>query len=188
MFGFPIHTGSVAELDPAVGLVPLAAGPDEIRVAVHGPVEASTVSGFVVRERPGSVVLMDLTAAAAGDLVSGFPRIEAAFASGHVSITGNAPFTVGHQYGVFMTRAVTNPSGAPLVPPPISVLLTLTAPLVDASGHSQISSVSDADAAELEAGRKQLGTLFENPVFSALTGLSRDNLVYCFAFAFELPR
>lgn len=188
MFGFPIHTGSVAELDPTVGLVPVVAGPSEIRVAVHGPVDASTVSGFVVRERPGSVVLMDLTAAAAGDLVGGFPRIEARFANGNVSITSSEPLTTGHQYGVFMTRAVTNPSGAPLVPAPISVLLTLTAPLVDASGHSQISSVSDADAAALETGRAELGALFDNPVFSALTGLSRDNLVYCFAFAFELPR
>ena len=188
MFGFPIHTGSVAELDPTVGLVPVVGAPNEIHVAVHGPVDASSVSGFVVRERPGSVVLMDLTAAASGDLVAGFPRIEARFANGRVSITGSEPFTAGHQYGVFMTRGVTNPAGAPLVPPPISVLLTLTSPLVDASGHSQISSVSDADAVALEAGRAELGTLFENPVFSALTGLSRDNLVYCFAFAFELPR
>jgi len=188
LFGFPVHTASVAEIDPTLNLVPVVAAPNEIRVAVHGPVDASTVSGFVVRERPGSVVVMDLTAAATGDLVGGFPRIEAQFTSGHVSITSSAAFTPSHQYGIFMTRAVTNPSGAPLVPAPISVLLTLRAPLLDANGHSQIASVSDADAAELEAGRQQLATLFDNPVFGPLTGLTREELVYCFAFRFELPR
>jgi hypothetical protein len=128
---------------------------------------------------------MDLTAAAAGDLVSGFPRSSARFTNGSVVITGNEPFVVGHQYGVFMTRDITNPSGAPLVPAPISVLLTLTAPLVDDAGNSQIPSVSDADAALLEVGRQQLAALFDSPVFGPLTGLSRQNLVYCFAFAFE---
>jgi hypothetical protein len=188
LFGFPIHTGSVAEVDPTVGLVPVVTASNEIRVAVHGPVDASTVTSFIVKERAGSVTLMDLTAAAAGDLVSGFPRTEARFADGAIVVTGAAPFAEGHQYGLFMTRDIANPSGAPLVPGPISVLLTLTASLVDANGNSQIASVADADAAELEAGRKQLAALFDNPVFAPLTGLTRQSLVYCFAFAFEVPR
>jgi hypothetical protein len=188
LFGFPIHSASVAEIDPSVGIVPGVVAPDEIRVGVHGPVDATSVSGFIVRESPGSVVLMDLTAAAAGDLVAGFPRIQARFVNGAVVITGSEAFAAGHQYGIFMTRDVHAPSGAPLVPSPISVLLTLTAPLVDEGGHSQISSVSDADAAQLEAGRRQLATLFENPVFGPLTGITRESLVYCFAFSFEAPR
>jgi hypothetical protein len=188
LFGFPVHTNSVAEVDPTVGLVPRGTAANEIRVAVHGPVDPDTVQGFVVREQPGSVVLMDLTAAAAGNLVTGFPRITAQFAGGNVVITGSADFVVGHQYGVFMTNSVHSPSGAPLVPAPISVLLTLTAPLVDDAGHSEISSVADSDAALLEVGRAELASLFDNPVFGPLTGLARDNLVYCFAFTFEAPR
>jgi len=186
-FGFPVHTGSVAELDPSVGLVPRATASNEIRIGVHGPVDAATVSAFVVREQPGSVVVMDLTAAATGDLALGFPRAEARFTGGVVVISGNAPFSVGHQYGIFMSNDVHAPDGKPLVPAPISVLLTLTAPLVDDHGKSQLSSVSDANAAELEKGRQSLATLFDNPVFGPLTGLSRENLVYCFAFTFQDP-
>lgn len=186
-FGFPVHTGSVAEVDPSVGLVPRVTAPNEIRIGVHGPVDPATVSAFVVRERPGSVVVMDLTAAAAGNLVAGFPRADARFTDGDVVISGSEPFSKGHQYGIFMSHDVRAPSGDALVPAPISVLLTLTAPLTDDQGKSQLSSVSDADAVELEAGREQLATLFDNPVFSPLTGLTRESLVYCFAFTFQAP-
>src|SRR5262249_24302020 len=110
LFGFPIHTSSVAEVDTTVGLVPVVAAPNAIHVAVHGPVDAARVTSFVVRERAGTAVLMDLTAAAAGDLVSGFPRVEARFAAGAVVVTGNAPFAVGHQYGLFMTNDLKNPA------------------------------------------------------------------------------
>src|SRR5690606_23715795 len=66
LWSFPIHSGSVAELDPSAGLVPRVEGPETIRIAVHGPVDPDTIASFVVRERAGSVVLMDLTEAAAG--------------------------------------------------------------------------------------------------------------------------
>jgi hypothetical protein len=187
LWDFPIHTASVAEIDPTVGLVPLAKSASEIRVAVHGPVDPESVTAFVVRERPGSVVLMDLTLAAAGDLVGGFPRIEAGYADGAIVLSGAQPFVSHHDYGVFMTHDVHDPSGGSLVPAPISVLLTLSYPIAGTDGKSLVSSVSDADAVVLEAGREELATLFDNPVFGPLTGLTRDNLVYCFAFTFEAP-
>ena len=46
------------------------------------------------------------------------------------------------------------------------------------------SGSADTDALTLEFGRQELGTLFDNPVFTPLTGVSRENLVYCFAFTF----
>jgi hypothetical protein len=145
------------------------------------------VTGFVVRETPGSVVLMDLTAAAAGDLAAGFPRIGARYADGAIVIAGSEPFIAAHQYGLFMTRALRDPSGATLVPPPISVLLTSTSPVADEAGRSLLSSVTDAEAVELEAGRAQLAELFDNPILAPLTGLVREELVYCFAFQFQAP-
>jgi hypothetical protein len=187
LWEFPIHTASVAEVDPSVDLVPAVSANDEIRVAVHGAVDPASVSAFVVRERPGSVVLMDLTAAAAGSLVTGFPRIDARYEDGAIVMSGQAPFVAGHDYGVFMTTDVHDPSGISLVPAPISVLLSLPYPVADAQGKSLVSSVSDADATTLEAGRAQLAQLFDNPVFGPLTGLTRENLVYCFAFTFEAP-
>ena len=184
LWGFPIHTSSVAELDPTVGLVPRVTAANELHVAVQGTVNPATVTAVAVMQKPGSVLLMDLTAAAGGDLVSGFPRADAAYAAGDIVITAAAPFVAGHQYGVFITNAVLDTGGAPLVPSPVSVLLTLKGALVDTAGHSTISTVGDSDAAMLDVGRRQLATLFDNPVFQPLTGVSRANLVYCFAFPF----
>jgi hypothetical protein len=184
LWGFPIHTSSVAEVDPSVGLVPEVVAPDELRIAVHGPVDASTVQAFIVREQPGSVVLMDLTEAAAGDLVAGFPRVDVEFTDGALRIAGSEPFEPGHQYGVFVTNLVRAPDGAPLVPSPISVLLTSPTPVADGEGRSLVSTVPDADAALLEAGRAELAELLDNPVFAPLTGVTRDSLVYTFAFTF----
>ncbi len=65
---------------------------------------------------------------------------------------------------------------------PVSVLLTLTAPLVDSAGHSTVSGVADSDAAALEEGRKALAPLLDNPIFAPLTGVTRANLVYAYAF------
>ena len=64
----------------------------------------------------------------------------------------------------------------------MSVLLTLTAPLVDGAGHSTVSSVDDADAAALEVGRVGLAALFDSPIFTPTTGVSRANVVYAYAF------
>jgi hypothetical protein len=84
-----------------------------------------------------------------------------------------------------MTNGLHDPSGVSLVPAPISVLLSLAYPVADANGKSLISSVADSDAVVLEAGRAELAALFDSATFGPLTGLSRDNIVYCFAFTFE---
>lgn len=182
LWGFPIHKASVAELDPKGGLVPQITAPDEIRVAVQGPVDPTTVMAFVVSVQNGSVVTIDLTALAAGDTLGGFPVTDATYSNGAIVIKARQPFVVGHQYGLFMKRAIRNPSGAPLVPSPVSMLLTARGVLVDAQGHSTVSGVADADAVQLEQGRVQLAALFDEPIIQALTGIVREELVYCFAF------
>ena len=83
---------------------------------------------------------------------------------------------------IFFTNAIRSPNGAPLVASPVSVLLTLTAPLVDSAGHSTVSGVGDADAAALETGRAALAPLLDNPIFGPLTGVTRANLIYAYAF------
>lgn len=182
LWGFPIHTNSVPVLAPTAGAVPHVPAADTILVGVQGPVDPATVSAFVVKQQNGPVVVMDLTAAAAGDLNAGFPPVAATYAAGAIVIKAAAPFPAGHQIGLFFTNAIHSPDGEPLVASPVSVLLTLTAPLVDAAGHSTVSGVSDADAAALEAGRQALAPLLDNPIFTPLTGVSRANLVYAYAF------
>jgi hypothetical protein len=183
LWGFPVHTSSVAELAPPA-LVPRVAGPSEIDVPVHGTVDPATVVPFVTRQQAGPVVVMDLSAVAAGDLVAGLPVVDARYAGGAVEITGAAPFTVGHTIGLFFTNGLRDTVGRPLVASPVSAMLTFEGPLIDAGGHSTVGGVSDADAAMLEAGRSQLAMLFQNPSLTALTGINRGNLVYCYAFTF----
>ena len=184
LWGFPIHTNSVPLLLPGTAAVPHVPAANQILVGVQGPVDPATVSAFAVRVQNGSVVVMDLTAAAAGDLSAGFPAVGATYVPslGAIAIQSSAPFPAGHQLGLFFTNGIRSPAGAPLVASPVSVLLTLTAPLIDDVGRSTVSGVADADAAALEAGRQALQPLLDNPIFTPLTGVSRANLVYCYAF------
>jgi hypothetical protein len=182
LWGFPIHTNSVAVLAPSAGVVPRVPAAGQILVGVQGPVDPATVSAFAAPGTRGSVVVIDLTAAAAGDLAADFPPVAATYASGAIVIQATAPFAAGHVIGLFFTDAIHAPGGAPLVASPVSVLLTLTAPLVDSDGHSTVSGVSDADAAALEAGRTALAPLLDDASIAALTGITRANLVYAYGF------
>lgn len=188
IWGFPIHSSSVAEVDPspAAMIVPRMPTANQIVVAVQGPVDPASVTPFVLNEKLGSVVVMDLSAAAAGNMVAGLPRVDATYANGNIVITGAVDFPTGHVLGLFLTNAIHDAAGStgrPLVPSPVSKLLTLRGPLVNSDGRSTVLEVSDADAAMLETGRLQLATLFDNPVIQPLTGISREVLVYCYAFA-----
>jgi hypothetical protein len=192
LWGFPIHSNSVAELDPSpvANLVPKVTAPNQITVAVQGPVDAASVSAFVRQKQFGSVLVMDLTAANGGDLVSGLPSVSASYAAGNIVITADAAFAPGHQIGLFFTNAIHDVPGAagrPLVPSPVSKLLTLPYPLLTSDNHSALLSVGDSDAMMLESGRQQLAKLFDMQVFGALTGVSRDNIVYCYAFTAVAP-
>jgi hypothetical protein len=188
LWGFPIHTNSVPVLVPNTAAVPHVPAADQIVVGVQGPVDPTTVSAFVVEQQNGPVVVMDLTAAAAGDLNAGFPTVHAQYVpppavpGGAIAIKADAPFPAGHLIGLFFTNAIKSPDGAPLVASPVSVLLRLTAPLVDSGGHSTVSGFSDADAAALEAGRQGLAQVLDNPIFAPLTGVTRANIVYAYAF------
>jgi hypothetical protein len=183
LWGFPTHTNSVAELSPPA-LVPAVTAPNTIAVAVHGPIDPASVVPFVVQKQAGTIVLMDLTAVATGDLVGGLPPIDATVAGGAIVITGQSAFPAGHTIGLFFTDGLRDPTGAPLVASPVSMLLTFQGALVDGAGHSYIPGVSDSDAAMLEAGRQQLAPLFDNATLGNLTGVKRGKLVYCFAFPF----
>ena len=189
LWGFPVHTTSVPELDPTVGLVPRVTSATQLRVGVQGPVDPTTVSAFAIGGGTGSSVLvLDLDALLANDLAGGFPHVTAQFQAGDIVVDAAAPFVAGHQYGVFMRRTLHDDRGRSLVASPVSKLLTLRGALVNALGKSTISSVADADATQLEAGRQQLAMLFDNPMLAALTAgwLNRDELIYCFAFPLKV--
>src|SRR5262249_1746789 len=72
LWGFPVHSASVAEVDPKVGIVPQMPTLSEIHVGVNGLVDPQTVKAYS-RTDFGPIVVTDLTAIAAMDLGNGFP-------------------------------------------------------------------------------------------------------------------
>lgn len=190
LWGFPIHSASVAELDPTVGIVPRIVAADEIHVAVQGSVDPTTVVPFVLLKQPGSVVVMDLTALQrvpeTMDLPPAFPAVDVTFVGGDIVIKASTPFVADHQIGIFLKSSIHNSAGKPLVAAPVSKLLTLHGELVDASGHSNVSAVADADAVMLEAGRKQFDQLLGDATLGSISTLVREELVYGYGFPFTV--
>jgi hypothetical protein len=80
-----------------------------------------------------------------------------------------------------LTNGITSPDGKPLVPSPVSFLLTARGALVK-DGKSQVGGVSDADAVMLESGRAALRELFDNAAIQVIIGLDRAKLAYVYAF------
>jgi hypothetical protein len=187
LWGFPIHSASVVDLNPAMGLEPKIVGPNEIRLAVNGTVDPATVSAFRLAVAPGTVVFMNLSALAEMDLVAGLPKVTATYEAGAIVIHTELPLDRSNTYGVAIRRGVKNTQGTPLVPPPVSVLLMARGTLLDAEMKSTVSSVSDADAKQLEVGRQQLATLLDNDLFVPLTAIAREDLAYLFAFSANTP-
>jgi hypothetical protein len=186
LWGFPIHSNPIIDLDPRAGLVPELAAPDEIHLGVNGDLDPSTVKAFRASAESGTVYLANLTALAQMS-PAGFPPVTASSSGGTIIIKGAAPFERGQFYGVFVTRGVKSMTGKPLVPPPVSVLLMARGKLVGEDGKSTVSIVSDSDALALEAGRLQLAALLGNPLFTATTGISREDLAYVYAFLLGVP-
>ncbi|HEY0707532.1 MAG TPA: hypothetical protein VGG33_12095 [Polyangia bacterium] len=182
LWGFPVHSAPVIDLDPNVGLAPRVMAPDEIHLGVNGTLAPETVKAFRIAESVGSVYFMNLAALGQGNLFSGFPPITATYAGGSIVIKTATPLSPG-LYGVVVTRDVKSTTGAAMVSPPISVLLMARGPLVDGAGKSLVSSVSDANAAQLELGRQQLAPLLENPMLTGSTWQRREQIAYLYAFA-----
>jgi hypothetical protein len=181
LWAFPIHSAPVIDLNPVVGLAPKVVAADEIRLAVNGELDPATVTAFRAFAQSGSVYLINLTALPMMSPAA-FPAITASYADGTITIKGAQPFVSGMTYGIFVTKRAKNAGGKSLVAPPLSVLLMARGKLVGDDGKSTVSSVSDLEAGLLEAGRAQLAPLFDNGLFVATTGITREQLAYLYAF------
>jgi hypothetical protein len=160
-------------------------GDRTLSIAVKGAIDPSKLQPTTAG-KPGTVTLIDLTAAAASDLVAGLPAFDVTGTSNSIVLTAQAPLVAGHQYGIFLDKAITSPDGKALVASPVSFLLTAHGALAVA-GKSQVSGVRDSDAVMLEAGRAALVDLFDNALIKRLTGLDRAHLAYVYAFPFGGP-
>jgi hypothetical protein len=188
LWGFPVHSNPVIDLYPPAGLVPQPAGANEIRLPVNGTLEPATVTPLRVAQSVGTVMLVDLDALADPMSTAGFPAFDARYAAGTISITTTAPLRAGKRYAILITRGAKDAQGRGLVPPPISVLLMARGPLLNpATMKSTVSSIGDAEAAQLEVGRQGLAMLLDDPTFQTLTSIRREDLAYLFAFTWGMP-
>lgn len=182
-WAFPTHSGPVAELDPTAGATPQVTPPNTIKVAVKGAIDPAKLVPTTAG-KPGTVTLLDLTATAAADLLSGLPPFDVSYEGGAIVMRTRQPLAGGHQYGVFLTNGITSPDGKHMVPSPVSFLLKARGPLADGAGKSQVSIVPDPLAQLLEDGRASLAELLDNPLVHAVVGLDRAKLSYVYAFSY----
>jgi hypothetical protein len=185
-WAIPMHSGSVIELNPTLGRLPRVVSSSRIELAVNGDLQPDTLSpaGFAT---PGTVYLLDLTALEKNDLAGGLPAFSVTWDGKALALQATAPLVDGHLVCILVSTGVTNPAGTPLVAPPMTVLLRSRGELVDAAGRSQVEGVTDADAAELEQGRRDLKELLDDPLFQAVTHLERESIAYVYAFTFPNP-
>ncbi len=186
LWGFPIHHNPVIDLNPKAGLQPKVAAPDELRLAINGDLDPATVKVGGVGQS-GTVYLLNLTALGGGDLPGGFPKATVSVSDGALVIKAGAPLQKGQTYGIVVTRDAKNAAGKALVPPPVSVFLMARGKLIGDDGKSTVSTLSDIEATLVEAGRKQLATLLDDPTFVAFTQLRRESIGYLFAFPYGGP-
>jgi hypothetical protein len=186
LWGFPTHSSPVIELDPAAGLVPQVVPPSEIRLAVNGELDPATVNAYRLGQNEGSVYLLNVGALATNMIGAGFPSATATYAAGVISVKSVDPLPPG-AYAVIVSRSAKSPTGKALVPPPAVMLALARGPIVNAAGVSQVTSVSNAQAVQLEQGRLQLAPLVNDPMFAALTRLSRETIAYVFSFTVGAP-
>jgi hypothetical protein len=184
VWGFPIHSNPVIDLNPKAGLQPKIMAPDELRLAVNGDLDPATLTVGGVGQS-GTVYLLNLTALSGGNLPGGFVRMTASFTGGNLVLKTMAPLEKGQTYGIILTRGAKNTAGKGLVPPPVSVFLMARGSLIDAGGKSTVSTLADIEAMLLEVGRRQLAALLDDRTFMTFTQIERANIGYLFAF--EVP-
>lgn len=97
-----------------------------------------------------------------------------------VALSPVRPLMNSTQYTVIVTNRVTSRDGSPVLPVTTTGLLQFNAPLVDASGHTTVSGLSDAQAAQLEPLRQAWQPVWTQAQIA--TGLPITRIPMAFAF------
>jgi hypothetical protein len=191
VWAFPTHSASVAELQPAVGVLPHVVSARELRIDIKGSVGASIVAAYHPVANPhGNVYLVDVTELMQNNQNLAFPLFTASYSEIHeaVVLEPEQDLVDGHLYCLILRDTLTNAEAEPLVASPVTVFLRSRGALVDEAGHSNVSSLDDASAAQLEVGRASLQEMLDNPDFQSATKLDeREEIVYLYAFTYPDP-
>jgi hypothetical protein len=116
------------------------------------------------------------------------PTFDATWSEPELILSTAAPMVDGDLYGIIITTGLTNEDGLPIVPSPATVFVRTRGTLLDPNGHSTVSSIDDAQAAQAEAGRLQLAALLDDSTFQTIVGgLEREEIAYLYAFSYPDP-
>ena len=194
-WSFSTHSAPVVELDPTRGMVPRIVSPNEIRLRVKGNINPDTMRPFSLQMLDGTVFLLNIDKLQVDPFdPAAIPSFTPSYTDGDIVFTPSAQdngFIEGDTYAILLTSEITDDAGKRLVPSPITVLLRTRGRLVDESGTSQVSGISDTDAEQLEEGRLQFAELLDDPIIVESTksetrpnGLTREILTYLYGFPF----
>lgn len=171
--GSPTIDGLTAQFNTISGFSTTA----PIVIPFVGSLNADTVNA-------STVMVVDLVAVQTGDLASAFKPVSISVVPGAagdtVSMMPVIPLKPGRPHMVIVTEGVQNPAGRPVQSEAITILIKRQVPLVDASGNSLVSSLSNEQAASLEQLRLAYAPLWE--AAESITGQPRHEIPFAFNF------
>ncbi|MDJ0766055.1 MAG: hypothetical protein QNJ97_23925 [Myxococcota bacterium] len=192
VWSFRTHSNPVVENNPTLGMLPVVEQANNVvALPVKGAIAPATLTAHSIdsiENQNGSVLLLNLTKLEGMDLINGFPSFTPSFDGSRIVMTTDDPLIDGDFYGILLRNTITDTSGKPLVPSPLTVLLRSRGSLLKADGTTAVSSITDAEAQEAEPGRVTLAELLDNDLFPALTaGLQREDIAFVYAFVYPDP-
>ncbi len=169
-WAFPIHSASVAEVNPELGMVPSVTD-NTLSIKVKGDVLSSSLDS-------GDVIVSNLHE----DAMLEVSDID--YTEPNIVVTLSENLTQGDMYVVLLTDGITNGDEQPLVASPMTVLSRTRGPLFE-DGHSMISSLDNASAKELEQLRSGLSAFLDS--MESTESITREEIVYLYSFVYETP-
>jgi hypothetical protein len=183
-WSFPTHSASVVELMPPRGIQPQPIGTTGLSLRVKGSIDATTLKPDIQAGDHGSVLLVNLIKLLSDpNDPTAFPEFTVTYAGGSIMLTTTEPLGEGYTYGIVLTDAITNASGVPIVPSPLTVMLRASDTLLDAARKSVIRGVGDTDATTAELGRKSLSDFVD--FLEDDRGITRPHIAYLYGFEYR---
>ena len=200
-------TGPFGPLGPGLSTLDGFSTTAIITAGISSPIDASTVSGSVfvyelsatgatrlyeladlaagksptfIFEPPAITQLVPRTTIHASTIIGLQPAVPVPVPG--VGLVTLPPLKEATEYAVVITNGVKDINQKPLVSSTLGKLLLFTNPLVDASGHSQVPGVPDAQAAALEPMHRAISGVVQQLSADTSGTITKDKVVMAYTF------
>jgi hypothetical protein len=168
VWAFPIHSASVAELNPQLGMLPFTTA-NSLSIRVKGSVSIGSLDA-------ADVMVFGMTENTALG-ISGIT-----YTPPDIVVTLSGSMIPGGMYVVLLTNGITNELNQPLVASPMTVLARTRGPLF-ANGQSMMSTLDSASAEQFEQLRFALAPFLDGLEMNP--GITREQIAYLYSFVYE---